>query len=60
MKNSQAVTGEVDFTQFEQLAAIKLNEFERRLWGELDQMQVNQFYMQQQEIGVIRDEIETL
>lgn len=36
-KHSQAAAGEVDFAHFEQLAALKLNEFERRLWGELDQ-----------------------
>ena len=35
-KHPQAVAGEVDYSHFEQLAAIKLNEFERRLWGELD------------------------
>ena len=50
----------MDFAHFEQLAALKLNEFERRLWGELDQKQINQFYAQQQEIGVVRDEINAL
>ena len=43
-KHPQAVAGEVDFSHFEQLAAIKLNEFERRLWGELDSKQINQFH----------------
>lgn len=39
---------------------LKLNDFERRLWGELDQAQINQYSGYMQEINGVRHELQTL
>ena len=51
---------QVDFEGYQNEANLKLNEFERRLWGELDQAQINQFSGYMAEITGVRNELSTL
>jgi len=50
----------VDFDAYEQAANLKLSEFERRLWGELDQSQMNQYAGYMTEINSVRHELSSL
>jgi len=39
------------------MADVKLNDFERRVWGEIEQSQINKYYLQSHEITNMKEEL---
>ena len=56
----QSPSNQIDISTYEQAILTKLNDFERRIWGELDSKQLKTYNESQSKIKEFRTEIDQI